>query len=280
MYRLGVYRLAVKPDFTQALLFRRQCRLVCHAVFLMFKKKIRIVFEQTQGKETLFPDGRFYYGKKICYRFFKFVGIAQGNARLGVFRRLVNARRDGVNAYSFACACADCRNAEQALERGDIGYNAVCFRFVEQVHTEQNMRRYLRNLNQQIEISLQAGGVADYDDRLGISEADEITRGGFLLGICRQGIAPGQVDKRTARIAAVACGKPDGFARPVSRVLIQSRQIIENRAFAYIRIPCERDSPARNFRFIRYALSSRAACQSHFHPPSVKFCMRPAVAEQ
>ena len=168
----------------------------------------------------------------------------------------------------------------QALERGDIRRDAVCFCFVEQVHAEQNMRRYLRNLNQQIEISLQAGGIADYDDRLGITEADEIARGGFLLGICRQGIAPGQVDKRTARIAAVACGKPDGFARPVSRVLIQPRQIIENRAFAYIRIARERDSSARNFRFIRYALSRRAACQSHFHPPSVKFCVHPAAVEQ
>ena len=98
---------------------------------------------------------------------------------------------------------------------------------------------------------MQAGSVADYDDRLGIAEADEIARGGFLLGICRQGIAPGQVDKRTARIAAVACGKPDGFARPVSRVLLQPREMIKNRAFAYIRIACERDSPATKFRFIR-----------------------------
>jgi hypothetical protein len=113
------------------------------------------------------------------------------------------------------------------------------------------MRRYFRNLNEQIEISLQAGSIADYDDRLGIAEADEITRGGFLLGICRQGIAPGQVDKRTARIAAIACGKPDSFACPVSRVLLQPREMIENRAFAYIRIARERDSPATKFRFIR-----------------------------
>ena len=80
MYRLGIYRLTVESYTAQSLLFRIQCRLVCHAVFVMLKQKTGIALEQAHGKETLLSDRRFYYRKKICYRFFQFVGVAHGNA--------------------------------------------------------------------------------------------------------------------------------------------------------------------------------------------------------
>ena len=54
----------------------------------------------------------------------------------------------------------------------------------------------LQNLQHEVEIALQARGVADDEHRVRLAEAEKIPRGLLLCRVRHQRVAPGQVDKQ------------------------------------------------------------------------------------
>ena len=97
----------------------------------------------------------------------------------------------------------------------------------------------------------------------------------FLLGRMRaQGIRAGEIGDlvRALRFFMKACGERDGFSRPVSRVLSESRQGVENGAFSHVGIARERDFCIRVF-MIHGKVVISADILSVFHKDVDVFCV-------
>ena len=86
------------------------------------------------------------------------------------------------------------------------------------------MRGNLECLQNQIQISFQAGGVAYDNHCVRTAETDKIARNLFLGGMSHQGICTGQVYKDIPHIFVdmPALRASNRLSRPVSRVLIHA----------------------------------------------------------
>ena len=113
---------------------------------------------------------------------------------------------------------------------------SVSFCLVQEVDAEQNRNFEFQNLQDQIEASFQASGVADGDHSVCLTGTEKFPGDFFLRGMGQQGIAAGKIHQRIGigAVPAGTSGTGDGLAGPVSRVLTHAGQSVEQGALSHI----------------------------------------------
>ena len=108
-------------------------------------------------------------------------------------------------------------------------------RLIHKINADRAASRYFEGLQYQIEISLQAGRIADHYHRVTLFKAEEIPCHPLLFGVSGQRICTRQVCDRYLRVkSASAKGVCNRFARPVARMLFEPRQAVKDGAFANV----------------------------------------------
>ncbi len=110
--------------------------------------------------------------------------------------------------------------------------------FIHEVDAYKYPGNQLDGLENQVEIPLQAGGVADDDGCVCPAGAEEVPGLFFFGGMRHKGIGSGEIGKYVVMASAVAEAQSvfHGFARPVAGVLFHSGEAVEKGAFAYVGI--------------------------------------------
>ena len=106
------------------------------------------------------------------------------------------------------------------------------------------MRCNFHYLKCKVKVSFKAGGVADHNDPLAAAVCYKIPCHLLLGGMRHKGICAGEIgedDVSAAPQTFSPCGG-NGLARPVARVLVHTREGVENGGFAHVRVACKSDA--------------------------------------
>jgi hypothetical protein len=135
------------------------------------------------------------------------------------------------------------RHAQVARQAPLVDLQPVAAGLVHQVQADHDTIRDLQHLQDQVEIALQPGNVADDQRDIRLPEEQKVARH-FLIGARRQqGIRPGQIDQFEAAAAVLETALRASYrlARPVAGVLAQAGEGVEDRALAGVGIATEGD---------------------------------------
>ena len=192
----------------------------------------------------------------LCLQLWR-IGHAQGLLRHAP-DDLLHPLQQLLQAAPAPCARAHDRHAEQALQCLRVHADVPPGRLVQEVDAQHHARRQLQNLQREVEVALQACGVAYDDDGLRAAEAQKVA-GDLLLGRARvERIGAGNVHQLIYMpcVAAHAARAGDRLARPVAGVLAHARQRVEHGALADVGVAGQRDQ-ARAAQ--AHVITSRAA---------------------
>ena len=165
-------------------------------------------------------------------------------------RRLPLPAGDGIRCFDQfvdadlrPCRARHDGHAQLALEPGRVDRDPVPLRFVDQVEEDHHLPGDVQNLQGQVQVALEAGGVHDDDRYVGPPEQDEIARHLLVDAARLQRVGTRQVNDLHARSAVgeYALGARNRLAGPVAGVLPQSRQRVEDRALADVRVAGQGD---------------------------------------
>ena len=116
----------------------------------------------------------------------------------GIFHQPIKGAQKMVPGAPGPRDCAYDRDAQEMGKFIQIDKNAFSFGFIHKIYTDQDAIRYFQYLEDQVEIALQAGGVADHGNRVHSSEAEKISGDFLLRGMGKQGICAGYIHKHIA----------------------------------------------------------------------------------
>ncbi len=125
----------------------------------------------------------------------------------------------------------------QAPGKGQmIHMDPLFFCLIYQVQANHHPTHQLHGLKDQVQIPLQAGGVAHHYDRVGPASEEKVPGDLLLRRPGCHGIGARQIHQYVlvAVIGIGAAGQLHRLTRPVSGMLVQARQAIEHRAFSYV----------------------------------------------
>ena len=120
------------------------------------------------------------------------------------------------------------RHAQQALEQVDVHGAAVGRHLVHHVERDDHRTVKLHELQCQVQVTLDVGGVNDVDDGVRALVKDELTAHDLFACVRRQGVNARQVGN--ARLGMVTDGAifaVDRHAGKVTDVLVGARQLVE-----------------------------------------------------
>ena len=121
--------------------------------------------------------------------------------------------------------------------------------FINKVYAYDDLLRDFDNLKRKRKASLKAGCVKNNRRRIRFPLFKKIPCNRFLPRTRAQRVAAGKIHKLPRLLFAFAAAKFYCFARPIPRVLFQSRKRIEHGAFADVRIARKRnDGKIRCFK--------------------------------
>ena len=132
------------------------------------------------------------------------------------------------DALVAGSANGDDRHAQQALEQVDVNGAAVGRHLVHHVERDDHRTVELHELQCQVQVALDIGGVNDVDDGVRALVEDELTAHDLFARVRRQGVNARQVGN--ARLGVVADGAifaVDRHAGKVTDVLVGARQLVE-----------------------------------------------------
>ncbi len=134
------------------------------------------------------------------------------------------------------------RAAEARRQRGDVDIDMLAFGDVEHVQRHDAGDAQLQQLQRQVEVALQVGGVDHVDQQIGVA-AQNVVAGDLLIerGLLRdggEGVGAGQIDQPHVglRGGEMAFFAFDRHARPVADPLACAGQLVEQRGFAGVRV--------------------------------------------
>ena len=132
------------------------------------------------------------------------------------------------DALVAGSANGDNGHAQQALEQVDVYGAAIGGHLVHHVERDDHRTVKLHELQCQVQVALDVGGVNDVDDGVRTLVEDELTAHDLLACVRRQGVNAGQVGN--ARLGMVTDGAifaVDRHAGKVTDVLVGARQLVE-----------------------------------------------------
>ena len=165
-----------------------------------------------------------------------------GLKRRGIFRfQRVHSVNQLVEPLAASCARADHGNSELTSQSGYIYTYFLSPCLIHKIYTDDGARCYLDYLQNEIEVSLQTGGIAHRDAGVGFSAQDKVPRHFLFNRVREERICAGEVYRDIIFSVARECaaGGSYRFSRPVSRVLIHAGQGVEHRALSDVRISRE-----------------------------------------
>ena len=135
------------------------------------------------------------------------------------------------------------RNTQPRGQLVDVDSDPVAPRLIHEVETHHHPVGDLQNLEHEVEVPLQPGGVHDDHGDVGLPEQHEVARY-LLVGTPRlEAVRAGEVDQLDA--PALEIERPLGarhrLAGPVAGVLAQTGECVEDGALPRVGIPAERD---------------------------------------
>ena len=170
--------------------------------------------------------------------------VRAGNrVRLRTVEQPVERREQPLAAPPLPGDDADHRDAETALQQRKVEPQPAPLRFVQQIDAHEDAVRVFQDLQDQVQVPGEAGGVADHDDGTGLPGAEKVPGGRLLRRVRQEGVGPGQVHKTVPPppVQTLAPGADHGLSRPVARVLAQASETVEHRAFPHVGVSRQRD---------------------------------------
>ena len=127
------------------------------------------------------------------------------------------------------------RHPQVPAEAPHVHRAAVCPQFVHHVQGDDRGTAQLQQLQRQVEVALDVGGVHHVDDAVRLLVDDEVPGDDLLLGVGAQGVDARQVHRRAvfepAHLARLLLHRHAG---EVSHVLVGARQGVEQRGLAAV----------------------------------------------
>ena len=159
------------------------------------------------------------------------------------FHQVIQLFHQLVKASLFPGNGAGHRYAQLFRQPLQVNGDILAGGFVHQVHAYQDPVRYFHGLKYQVQVALQAGGVAHNHNPVASAKTDKVAGHFLLRGVGHEGIGAGDIYQHVAVLLCltVALGIGHGFSRPVSGMLVHSREIVEKGAFTYIGVACYGD---------------------------------------
>ena len=115
------------------------------------------------------------------------------------------------------------RNAQRLAHLLHVDGAAVGAHLVHHVQCQHHGHLQFQQLQRQVQVALDVGGVHNVDDAVGLLIDDEIARDDFLLRIGTQGINAGQIDYRAATLPAnLAHFLIDRYAGKIAYMLVRT----------------------------------------------------------
>ena len=150
------------------------------------------------------------------------------------------------------------RHAQQALEQIDVHGAAVGRYLVHHVERDDHGAIELHELQRQIQIALDVGGIDDVDNRIGVLIKDELAADDLFARVRRQRIDAGKVgDARLRMVANGAVLAVNRYAGKVADVLVGARQLIEQRGLAAVLVAGEGEMQRRALGHSRLGRAGR-----------------------
>ena len=124
-----------------------------------------------------------------------------------------------------------------------LDVDALLLGHVDHVQAHHDRLRQGQKLGHQVEVALELCGVDDGDHHVGAFPDHVVAGDAFFFRVGGETVSAGEVDE--VRYVAVVAANPrllfDGLAGPVAHVLAQTRQHVEDRGFAHVRLAGEGD---------------------------------------
>ena len=172
-----------------------------------------------------------------------------------------------IQPFPAAGAGAHHRHAEILGQLVKINADILFLGLVHQVDADHHPVGDLHGLQHQVQVALQAGGVADHHDAVRPAEADKIPGHLFLRGMRHEGICTGDIHQNGVHplMGVVPLGVGNGFSRPIAGMLIQAGQLVEHGAFPHVGVARQGDDliavlPLDEKPFIRRAPAGGTRC--------------------
>ena len=137
------------------------------------------------------------------------------------------------------------RHPQPAGQLLQIHPDPLALRLIQQVDAHHRAGLELQHLEDQVQVALQAGGVAYHHRSVRSAEAEKVPGHLLFRRMGHQRISTGQVHQHIVHppVPAPPPGSSHRLARPVSRVLMQACQGIEHGGFAHVGIACQGNHP-------------------------------------
>ena len=174
-------------------------------------------------------------------RLFKSAAAARSRTFKAI-RHIADALQQRVKPFAAARRRPHDRDAQLPFQRMQIDLDLHFFCLVKQIHTDDQLRRQLHQLQNQMQVPFETGRVAHRDHTLRLPAADELRRHPLLLRAAGERVGARQIDQHIPLRLVFKRSLRDGdrFPRPVSGVLLPSGQRVEDRALSNIRVSGQR----------------------------------------
>ena len=174
-------------------------------------------------------------------RLFKSAAAARSRAFKAI-RHIADALQQRVKPFAAARRRPHDRDAQLPFQRMQIDLDLHFFCLVKQIHADDQLRRQLHQLQNQMQIPFETGRVAHRDHALRLPAADELRRHPLLLRAAGERVGTRQIDQHIPLrlVFKRSLRNGDRFPRPVSGVLLPSGQRVEDRALSDIRVSGQR----------------------------------------
>ena len=218
-------------------------------------------------------------------------GAVEDAGRVGrvAARDLADGPHESIQAAAASGAGCRDRYAELFAQPLEIDADSLALGFVHQVDADDGTRKNFNCLQHQIEVALQTCRVAHNDGGVSSAEAEKVAGGLLLGGVGKKRIRAGNIDEnvRLSVKPAGALRRCNRFSRPVSGVLAQAGQGIDDSAFSHIGISAHRNDAHSRFTAVDAQSCIKRGCPGGLHrqphvrsPLSSGWFRRPAAAAQ
>ena len=166
------------------------------------------------------------------------VNVGNRGNGLCVGKGIFNPPEYAFQAFPAPGRYADNRNLQFFLEPQKVYADMLFSGLVHEIYTQEHMGGDSTNLENQIEISFQTGGIADSHHHIRMALQDIITGDLLLTGAAGEGITARQIYKTVfpSPIDPVSCGAFHCFSAPIPCMLMHTGQRVEHSAFTYVGI--------------------------------------------
>ena len=194
-------------------------------------------------------------------------GLLDGGVELHLRRRgllgpsgIDGSLDDVLHAAALQRRGGDDGAAQLAGQAVDVDLVAVLLHQVHHVQRDYDRDAQVQDLAGQIQVALKISGVDQVDDGIGTALEQIIARHDFLGRIRGQRVDARQVRDGHVLVARVlALLLLDGDARPVANVLVGTRQVVEHRRLAAVRVAGKGNADSHDLPFLRIDSASCSA---------------------